>query len=151
MWLQQAPAHFYIISWRRRPCKVTNSVADPGAVVFLTPGSGMGKKSRSRSGMNIPYHISESLKQLCDVDPDPGSFWPWIRDRKIRIRDKKKPFPKLFGFHCQKKALVFAIWFKKNTLVTKTAQAFFQPGKVQIHNNSTANMTGKKTSWQNGL
>jgi hypothetical protein len=28
----------------------------PGA--FLTPGSGMGKKSRSGSGMNIPEHFS---------------------------------------------------------------------------------------------
>ncbi len=40
------------------------SVADPGSDAFLTPRSGMGKKSRSGSGMNIPDHIS---------DKDPGS------------------------------------------------------------------------------
>jgi hypothetical protein len=34
------------------------SVADPGSGAFLTPGSGMGKKSRSGSGMNNPDHIS---------------------------------------------------------------------------------------------
>jgi hypothetical protein len=32
--------------------------ADPGSGAFLTPGSGMGKKSRSGSGMNIPDHVS---------------------------------------------------------------------------------------------
>jgi hypothetical protein len=32
------------------------SVADPGSGAFLTPGSGMGKKSRSGSGMNILDH-----------------------------------------------------------------------------------------------
>jgi hypothetical protein len=44
-------------------------------------GSGMGKKSRSGSGMNIPDNISESLKRIFGlkilnffaVDPDPGS------------------------------------------------------------------------------
>jgi hypothetical protein len=54
--------------------------------VFLSPGSGMGKKSRSgsgiRMGMNIPDHISESLKAIFrvkntqkffDADPYPGS------------------------------------------------------------------------------
>jgi hypothetical protein len=34
---------------------------DPGSDAFLTPGSGMGKKSRSGSGINIPDHIPESL------------------------------------------------------------------------------------------
>jgi hypothetical protein len=33
-------------------------------VPFLTPGSGMGKKSRSESGMNIPYHISKSIETI---------------------------------------------------------------------------------------
>jgi hypothetical protein len=33
---------------------------DPGPCAFLTPGSGMGKKSGSGSGMNNPDHISES-------------------------------------------------------------------------------------------
>jgi hypothetical protein len=54
----------------------------------------MGKKSRSGSGMNIPYHISESLetnfwvKILKFLDADPESFQPWIWDGNIRIRDK---------------------------------------------------------------
>jgi hypothetical protein len=50
----------------------SSSVADPG--------SRMGKKSRSGSGMNIPNHISESLETVFGleilksfyVDPDPG-------------------------------------------------------------------------------
>jgi hypothetical protein len=57
------------------------SVADLGSGSFLTPESGIGKKSRSGSGMNIPDHISESLEtifclkilKLFDTDPDPGS------------------------------------------------------------------------------
>ncbi len=40
----------------------TFSVADPGSGAFLTPRSGMGKKSGSGSGMNNLDHISESLK-----------------------------------------------------------------------------------------
>ncbi len=40
------------------------SVADPGSGAFLTPGSGMGNESESGSGMNIPDHFSESLKQF---------------------------------------------------------------------------------------
>jgi hypothetical protein len=42
--------------------EIIASVADPGFGAFLTPGSGsgMGKKSRSGSGMNIQDHISES-------------------------------------------------------------------------------------------
>ncbi len=53
------------------------SVADPGSGAFLTPESGMGKKSGS--GMNNPDHISESLETIFWVnmlkfsDPDPGS------------------------------------------------------------------------------
>jgi hypothetical protein len=35
-----------------------------GSGDFLTPGSGIGKKSRSGSGMNIPDHISESLETI---------------------------------------------------------------------------------------
>jgi hypothetical protein len=52
------------------------SVADPGSSDFLTPGSGMGKKSGS--GMNNPDHISKSLKTFFWVkilkffDADPG-------------------------------------------------------------------------------
>ncbi len=41
---------------------VLTSAADPhpGSGAFL-PGSGMGKKSRSGFGINIPAYISESL------------------------------------------------------------------------------------------
>ncbi len=35
-----------------------------GSGAFLTPGSGMGKKSRSESGMNIPDYISESADKF---------------------------------------------------------------------------------------
>jgi hypothetical protein len=51
---------------------------DPGSGAFLTPESGMGKKSGSRSGMKKPDHICESLKSIFfgvkilkffDVDP----------------------------------------------------------------------------------
>ncbi len=42
------------------------SVADPGSCAFLTPGSGMGKKSGSESGIRIwdeqPGSYSENLK-----------------------------------------------------------------------------------------
>ncbi len=34
---------------------------DPGSGAFSTPGSGMGKTSRSGSRMNIPEDIAESL------------------------------------------------------------------------------------------
>jgi hypothetical protein len=35
---------------------------DPGSGAFLTPGSGMGRKSASGSGMNNPDHIFQSLE-----------------------------------------------------------------------------------------
>jgi hypothetical protein len=38
---------------------------DPGSNAFLTPGSGMDKKSRS--GMNIPNNICESLETIFRV------------------------------------------------------------------------------------
>jgi hypothetical protein len=55
---------------------------DPGSRAFLTLGSGIGKKSRSGSGMNILDHISESLETILwvkilkflDADADPGIF-----------------------------------------------------------------------------
>ncbi len=56
---------------------VFTSVADPVSGAFLTPGSGMGKKSGSGSGsgsgMNNPDHISESLKNnFLMLIRDPG-------------------------------------------------------------------------------
>jgi hypothetical protein len=61
----------------------------------------MGKNQElgSGSGINNPDPISESLETIFwvkilkffDADPDPGSgiFLPWIRDKKIRIRDPR--------------------------------------------------------------
>jgi hypothetical protein len=64
---------------------VWDSVPDPGSGAFLSPGSGMGKKSGSGSMMNELDHIFKSLetiflvKILKFLDADPGSG---IRDRK---------------------------------------------------------------------
>ncbi len=57
------------------------SVADPGSGAFLTPGSGMGKKSGPGSGMSNQDHISESLETVFWVkilkffDAEPGSVF----------------------------------------------------------------------------
>jgi hypothetical protein len=47
-------------SCQEQTATVLSSVAepDPRSGALLTPGSGMGKKSRSESGMNIPDHIT---------------------------------------------------------------------------------------------
>jgi hypothetical protein len=64
-------------------------VQDSGSGAFLTPGSGMGKKSGSGSGMNIPDHISEGLQTIFRVKilkffvADPGSGM-----ERIRIQDQ---------------------------------------------------------------
>ncbi len=106
-------------SWSRRPCRavswlrIVSSTStwrtfvppgylflnvhnfadpDPGFSAFLNRrGSGMGKKSRCGTGMNIPDHISESWETifwvkntsiLNDADPGSGIFSPkfgsWI-------------------------------------------------------------------------
>jgi hypothetical protein len=85
---------------------IVSSAADPDprSGAFLTPGSGMGIKLGSESGMNNSDHISESLetifwvKKLKFFDADPGSGWeksgsemgknPDTRWEKIRILDK---------------------------------------------------------------
>jgi hypothetical protein len=62
------------------PLPSSGADPDPRSGAFLTPGSGMGKKSRSGSGMNIPHHISERLETIFQIkilnffdgDPDPG-------------------------------------------------------------------------------
>jgi hypothetical protein len=51
---------------------------DPASGAFLTPGTRIGKKSGSGSGMENPDHISESLETV---------FWVKIL---MRIRDGKK-------------------------------------------------------------
>jgi hypothetical protein len=57
-------------------------IRDPKSAAFLTSGSGIRKKSRFGSGMNIPDHIFESLETMFwglkilkffDVDANPGS------------------------------------------------------------------------------
>ncbi len=55
---------------------------DPGSGAFLilTPGSGIGKKSGSGSGMNNPNLISESLETI---------FWVKILKSWMRIRARK--------------------------------------------------------------
>ncbi len=52
-------------SWgRSRKWHINNQCWGSGSGAFLTPGSGMGRKSGSRSGMNNPDHISESLETI---------------------------------------------------------------------------------------
>jgi hypothetical protein len=63
------------------------------------PGSGMGKKSRSGSGMNILNHISESLETIfwdkilkffeAEADTDPGIFMTLDPGWTSRIRNTK--------------------------------------------------------------
>ncbi len=82
---------------------VSTSVADLGSGAILTPGSGWLKNQDpgSRSRMNNPNHISESLGTIfwvkilkffdADAEADPGSgnlFDPGSEMVKIRIRDK---------------------------------------------------------------
>jgi hypothetical protein len=84
-----------------KPAALKYSAADPDPAsgTFLTPGSGMGKKYISGSGINIPDHISKSLETIfgvkilkfCDADADPGIFLtPDLRSGmgKNRIGDK---------------------------------------------------------------
>jgi hypothetical protein len=64
---------------------------DPGSGAFLTPGSGMDKKSGSGSGMNNPDHIFESLETIfwvkllkffdADCVTGYGKEKFWIRDK----------------------------------------------------------------------
>jgi hypothetical protein len=92
-----------------------SSVADPDlrSDAFLTRGSGMGKKSGSGSGMNIPDHISQSLEKIFWVKV----LWCGSGMKKIvfGIRDGKNsdpgpginiPDPQHWNFpHKQKAAL----------------------------------------------
>jgi hypothetical protein len=104
--LEQSNDKTWIVSGKKKNMKQAGTVPTKqccGSGAFLTPVSGIGKKSRSGSGINILDHISESLLSLEtifgvkilkffdeDADPrdgnlfDPGSG---IRDGKIRIRD----------------------------------------------------------------
>jgi hypothetical protein len=54
-------------SLSRRKTSVADPDPGPGIQCLLKPldpGFGMGKKSKSKSGMNIPHHISESLETI---------------------------------------------------------------------------------------
>jgi hypothetical protein len=73
---------------------------DPGSGAFMAPGSRIGKKSRSGSGMNISDHISESLETILwvkilkffDADPGSGSLLtldPGWKKFGSGIRDKR--------------------------------------------------------------
>ncbi len=62
-----SPGIFAAFCFLERKKILSTNVADPGSDAFLTPldpGSGMGKKSRSGSGMNIPGHIFEILEAI---------------------------------------------------------------------------------------
>jgi hypothetical protein len=63
-------------------------------------------KNQSGSGMNILDHFSENLEKFLGLkilekcfirirDAGSGIFWPWIRDRKIRIGEKHPGFTTL--------------------------------------------------------
>jgi hypothetical protein len=66
---------------------------DPGSGAFLIPGSGMGRKSASGSGMKNPDHIFKSLEtSVADPGclsriPDPTFFHPGSRIRTVSIPD----------------------------------------------------------------
>jgi hypothetical protein len=74
-------------------CQAVLRIRDPEPFCPLDPGSGMGKKSGCRSGMNNPDHFSESLETIFRVkilkffavDPGWKKFGSWMK--KIRIRD----------------------------------------------------------------
>jgi hypothetical protein len=66
-------------------CGTGSGIQDPGSGAFLIPGSGMGKKSGSGSGMNNPDHISDSLETI---------FWVKILNSLMRIRDGKSSDPR---------------------------------------------------------
>ncbi len=66
---------------------------DPGSGAFLTPGSGIGKKSGSGSGINNPDYISESLITIFWFKIQYLNSLMWIRDGKIRNRDGKRSDP----------------------------------------------------------
>ncbi len=70
------------------------SVAGLGSGAFFTPGSGMGKKSGSGSGMNNPEHISESLETIFwvkilkffDANPEWKKFGSGMEKIQIRVK-----------------------------------------------------------------
>jgi hypothetical protein len=83
-----------------RPTSVVDP--DPGLGAFLTPGSGMGRKSASGSGIrdeqpgsyflelrnNFVVFFGVKILKFFDEDPGSGMETVRIRDGKRRIRDK---------------------------------------------------------------
>ncbi len=60
------------------------SVADPVSGAFVTPGSGMGEKSGSGSGMNNPDHFRELRNNFLRIwDPGWKKFRSGIRDKHL--------------------------------------------------------------------
>ncbi len=57
---------------------------DPGSGTFLTPGSGMGKKSGSGFEMNDPFYISESVETIF-----------WVKILKFFDADSRSGMEKL--------------------------------------------------------
>ncbi len=72
--------------------KVSVVDPDPGSGAFFTPGSGMGKKWGSGSGMNNLDHIPESLETIFWVKTL-KFLWCESEMEKIRIRDGKNSDP----------------------------------------------------------
>ncbi len=79
--------------------ELVNSVADSVPLVPLDPGSGKGKKIKICSGIRDEHPFWVKLKYFNYLmrirTRDPESFWPWIRDGKIRIRDKQSRYATL--------------------------------------------------------
>jgi hypothetical protein len=96
---------------RSQPCQIEIFYIILTNVTNPDPGSGMGKKSRSESGMTIPDHNFKSLKTIVwvkilkffNADPDPGILDPGSGMGKIRIRDKH-PDPKTLILTCDSKS-----------------------------------------------
>jgi hypothetical protein len=95
-----------LIKFPTLTCNVADK--DPGSSAFLPLGSwirirdGKNLDPDTGSGLNITDHFSESLGNSffglnlhIFLDADPGYFKPWVRDGKIRIRDKHPGFATL--------------------------------------------------------
>jgi hypothetical protein len=68
---------------------MNGSVADPGSDAFLTPGSGMGRKSRSGIFLTLdPGSGMEKFRSGINI-PDPQH---WDRDKKYLYAGKGRDF-----------------------------------------------------------
>ncbi len=55
-------------------------VRDPVTFRPLDPGSGMNRADHISGSLETIFWVR--ILKFFDADPDPGSFWPWIRDAK---------------------------------------------------------------------